>query len=540
VIGFDANRYCFKVLKTPKAMPQPLRMHQVRRIFEFHQQGRSIRQMEQLSGVSRNTIREYLRRIPLSGLSIEELLKLDDEHLMAIVQTDAIGKNRAGRLVDDRHQIIEQRLGHFKAELSRRGVTRQLLWQEYRSDHPEGYGYTQFCEHLSRHLKRDQAVMHFVHQPGEQLQVDFAGGKLGYVDRSTGEWIACEVLVCAMPFSHYAYVEALRSQQQQEFIKGLAHALHYLGGVPHSIKCDNMKTAVVRSNRYEPSFTEAMEWMAAHYGTTIVTARVRKPRDKSSVEKAVDLTYKNIYAPLRDQVFHSLEELNAAIGRQLEVFNAQPFKVKTGSRKQLFEQQEKSELKELPCSPYLVKNITHGKVQRNYHIILGEDRHQYSVPYTLIGKKLRVIYTTDTVEVYDQLHRVVVHKRSYKKNRYTTLAEHMPPNHRHMAEQRGWDDEYFLREASYRGQAVHEVIKRILTSKAFYEQTYNSCLGILRLGKQYGNQRLEAACQRALPAPTVNYGLIADILKKHLDKTSPVQERATPSHGQIRGPQTYQ
>lgn len=521
-------------------MPQPLRMHQVKRIIEFHQQGHSIRQIEKLSGTSRNTIREYLRKILLSGLSTEELLKLDDGQLMSIVQIEAIGKNRPGRQMDDRHCFIEQRLEYYRTELNRRGVTRQLLWQEYRLDHPEGYSYTQFCEHLGRYLKHDQAVMHFVHRPGEQMQVDFAGGKLGYVDRSTGEWMACEVLVCALPFSHYVYVEALRSQQQQEFIKGLSHAFHYLGGVPASVKCDNLRTAVVRANRYEPSFTEAMDYLAEHYNTTIVTARVRKPRDKPSVEKAVDLAYKNIYAPLRDQVFHSLQELNAAIHRQLEVFNAQPFKVKAGSRKQLFEEQEKGRLKELPSSPYLIKNITHGKVQRNYHVILGEDRHQYSVPYNLIGKQLKVIYTTDTVEVYDQLQRVAVHQRSYKKNGYTTLAQHMPPHHKHITEQRGWDDEYFLREASYRGQAVQEVIKKILTSKAFYEQTYNSCLGILRLGKQYGNQRLEAACQRALTAPTVSYGMIANILKRNLDKTSPAHGCTTPSHGQIRGPQTYQ
>jgi transposase len=301
-----------------------------------------------------------------------------------------------------------------------------------------------------------------------------------------------------------------------------------------------MRTAVLRANRYEPTFTEAMEHMAAHYSTTILTARVRKPRDKPSVEKAVDLTYKNIYAPLRDQVFHSLEQLNAAVRKQLEQFNVKPFKVKEGTRKQLFETDERPKLKELPASPYLMRYVTQGKVQRNYHIILGEDRHQYSVPYTLIGKRLKVIYTTDTVEVYDNLQRVAVHQRSYKKNGYTTLANHMPSNHKHVTEQRGWDDEYFLREASYCGQAVQEVIKKILTSKAFYEQTYNSCLGILRLGKQYGSQRLEAACERALLAPVVNYGMIANILKRHLDKTSSDPIRTTPPHEQIRGPQTYQ
>lgn len=515
-------------------------MHQVKRIIEFHLQGHSIRQIERLSGISRNTVREYLRRISLSGYSMEELLKMEDESLMGIVQIEAIEKDRSGRSADDRYGLIESRLAYYKSELCRRGVTRHLLWKEYRSDHPEGYGYSQFCEHLGRYLQRDQAVMHLVHRPGEQLQVDFAGGKLGYVDRGTGEWMACEVLVCAMRYSHYVYVEALRSQQQPEFIKGLAHALHYLGGVPQSIKCDNMRTAVVRAHRYEPSFTEAMEYLAAHYDTSILAARVRKPRDKPSVEKAVDLAYKNIYAPLRDQIFYSLEELNTAIGKQLEVFNSQPFKVKAGSRRQLFEAEEKPRLKALPSSPYLIKNVTQSKVQRNYHVILGVDRHQYSVPYTLIGKRLKVIYTTDTVEVYDNLQRVAMHKRSYKKNGYTTVAEHMPPNHRHVAQQRGWDDGYFLREASYRGQAVQEVVKKILASRAFYEQTYNSCLGILRLGKQYGSQRLEAACQRALGAPLVNYGMIANILKRNLDQSPDDPLQTTPPHQQIRGPQSYQ
>ena len=514
-------------------------MHHVKRIIEFHQQGRSVRQIERLSGLSRNTIREYLRRISLRGESLEDLLKLEDEPLMAIVQTDALEKNRPGRCTDERHKFIEGKLEYYKAELARRGVTRQRLWQEYRSDHPEGYGYTQFCEHVSRYLKGDTAVMHFDHHPGEQLQVDFAGGKLGYLDRSTGEWVVCEVLVCAMPYSHYVYVEALRSQQQEEFIKGLSNALRYLGGVPLSIKCDNMRTAVTRANRYEPSFTEAMEYMAAHYGTTIVTARVRKPRDKASVEKAVDLAYKSIYAPLRDQTFHSLEQLNAAVRKQLDLLNAQPFKVKSGSRKQWFEADEKPVLKELPSSAYLIRKVTQSKVQRNYHVILGEDRHQYSVPYTLIGKRLKIIYTTDTVEVYDNLLRVALHKRSYRKNHYTTIAQHMPANHKQVTQQRGWDDEYFLRQASYCGQAVQEVIKKILQSKAFYEQTYNSCLGILRLGKQYGSQRLEAACQRALAAPMVNYGMIANILKRHLDQTAPEIIQTTPPHEQIRGPQTY-
>lgn len=522
-------------------MAKSIRMHQIKKIIELQQQGRSIRQTARLTGLSRNTIREYLRRISASGLTFTEMLALDDDSLSAVVYTDAIEKRTAGRSVDERYSNLETRLDHYCADLRKRGVTKQLLWEEYRQQHPNGYGYTQFCEYINHRIKIDEAVMHFVHRPGETLQVDFAGGKLGYVEPSTGEWITCEVLVCALPFSHYLYVEALRSQRQEDFIPALGRCLGFLGGVTQCLKFDNMRTAVLKSNRYEPVFTEAMQFFAAHYGTTAMAARVGKPRDKASVEKAVDLSYKHIYAPLRNQIFHSLEALNAAIRKRLDLFNARPFKNKSGSRKQLFEEHEKPCLKALPSSEYEIKRTTEGKVQRNYHVILGEDRHQYSVPYTLIGKRLKIIYTADIVEIYADLKRVALHKRSYKKNGHTTNPDHRPPNHKYAAEQGAWDDEYFLRNASYLGQSVQEVVKRILKSKLLQVQTYNSCLGILRLGKQYGSTRLEAACQRALPAPTVNYGMIKSILENHLDKVMDNQIGLDiPDHHQIRGPEEYQ
>lgn len=522
-------------------MSQPLRMHQIKRIIELYQEGRSIWETKRLTGLSRNTIREYLRRIQGCGLSPSQLLTLDDESLRLIVYADAFEQGHAGRKVDMRYEAITKDLDRYLSELRRRGVTRQLLWEEYRREHPEGYGYSQFCEHLREHSKKNEAVMHFTHQAGEQLQVDFAGDKSGYVDIATGEWIACEVLVCTMPYSNYMYVEALRSQKQEDFINGLTNAFHYLGGVPLCIKCDNMKTAVVRANRYEPQFTEAMDHVAAHYGTTILTARVRKPRDKSSVEKGVDLTYKRIYAPLRNQTFHSLEQLNAAFRTQLELFNSRSFKNKVGSRKQWFESEEKPILKDLPATCYEIKHVTYSKVQRNYHVILGADRHQYSVPYELIGKQLKIIYTSQTVEVYHDLKRVALHGRNYKKHAYTTLAEHMPINHQHIHQQRGWDGAYFEKQASTIGDSTLQVIRRVLESKIFYQQTYNSCLGILRLAKQYGKDRLEAACQRALPAPVVNYGMIANILKRNLDKvTISSSIPSVPDHDQIRGADWYQ
>lgn len=521
-------------------MSKPICMHQIRLIIEMRQQDRSIRQTVKLTGLSRNTIREYLRKISNCGLPLAELLALDDESLSAIVYTDPTDKLSAGRTVDERHADLKALLPGYSKQLEKRGVCKQLLWEEYRRDHPEGYGYTRFCAYLNQHLGIDQAVMYFTHKPAEKAQADFAGDKPGYVDRATGEWIACESLVCVLPFSHYMYVEVIRSQKQEDFISGMARFKRFLGGCTLSLKLDNMRTAVVRSNRYEPSFTEAMDYFAAHYGIAVVTARVAKPRDKGSVEKAVDLSYKRIYAPLRNQTFYSLEELNAAIRKQVDLFNQRPFKAKSGSRKQLFEEHEKPLLKPLPVSDYELRYTTQSKVQRNYHVIVGADRHYYSVPYTLIGKRLKIIYTADTIEIYDNLKRVALHKRSYQKYGHTTTMEHRPPNHQAVVEQGAWDDEYVLRLASTIGPSVQEVVNRILKSYIFYEQAYDSCKGIFRLGNKYSNARLENACKRALPASKVNYRMVESILRNNLDKISldPVQSHI-PDHDQIRGANHY-
>jgi transposase len=443
-------------------MAKPLTMHQIKRIIEFQFQDKSTRKIARLTGLSRDTISKYVQRIKDSGLTQEELLVLKNEDLVSLVYTESIEKGTSGRSVDSRHEILVSRLHEYQQELLKnRHLTRQLLWEEYRKEYPDGYGYTQFCEHLKRYEIQKEAVMYFKHVPGEQMQVDFAGDKLGYVDIRTGEWVWCEVLLAVFPYSHYLYVEALRSQKQEDFIHGLANAFIFFGGVPLSVKLDNMRTAVSKANRYEPTFTEAMEFLAQHYETTMLTARVRKPRDKGSVENGVGLAYKRIYAVLRKERFHSMEELNRALRAQLEQLNSRPFQKKDGCRKQMFEAHEKPLLKPLPTTRYQIKHVTYGKVQRNYHIIVGEDRHQYSVPYRLIGKRLKAVYTTDTVEIYDNLDRVAIHRRSYQKNAYTTAMEHRPPNHQAVVEYEVWDDEYFLREASYRGQAVHAVVKRI-------------------------------------------------------------------------------
>lgn len=384
--------------------------------------------------------------------------------------------------------------------------------------------------------------MHFQHQPGECMMVDFAGDLLFYIDADTGEKIACQVLICILPYSGYTYVQAMYSQKQEDFVSGLNHALYFFGGVPRNIKMDNLKSGVKKANRYDPDFTDLINSFSAHFGTNCTTTRIAKPKDKASVENAVITTYRRIYAPLRDRHFFSLAELNHAILDQLQQHHKMRFQNKPFTRHDLF-LEEKPMLAALPDKAFEKHSITQAKVQRNYHVQLGQDKHFYSVPYPLIGKTLKVIYTQDTVEIYDRLVRIAFHQRISRSYGYTTLKEHMPANHLHYQEQRGWDGDYFKRQSLKIGDFTHEFVSRLLLSKDFIEQTYNACLGVLRLDKKYSVGRLENACARALLSPNISYRQLESILKRGLDK-APLPDRIQqqikiPFHSNIRGKQQY-
>lgn len=513
-------------------------MHQIRQILELRQQGISLRKMERLTGFSRNTIRDYVRRAEASGRSLGELLALDDGALAGVI----FGDESPAASSDPRWPDLEGRLGALSRELHKTGVTKWLLWEEYRREQPRGYSYTQFSLYLRQFLERQDAVMHLRHSPGEVMMVDFAGDRLRWVDPATGEEHWCEVLVCTLPFSSLTYVEALPSQKQEDFLLGICNALAYFGGVSLSIRCDNLRSAVTKSSRYEPVFTEAFELLCAHYQTTPSAARVGRPRDKASVENAVNKVYQRIYGPLRNEEFHSLAALNAAVRKQLDWHNQQPFKGRTYSRRDIFEQEERAHLRPLPAQPYQLQHAVWAKVQRNYHVILGEDRHQYSVPFALMGKTLKILYTAETVEIYHDLLRVAVHRRDRRPHTYTTVADHMPANHRHWHERQGWTPDYFLDKARKVGPATLAAFERILQTRVFLEQTYNTCLGILKLANRYGPERLEAACQYAQAAPRINYTLLNNILLNNREQAAAPQtsEQKTPPHDNVRGPSAYQ
>ncbi len=511
-------------------------MTQIRKIFQCRKNGWSIRKISKRTGISRNTIRTYLRRIRERGKDIDQVLELSDAQLSVLASREKSEE-------DQRIKELWDELPSIEKELSRVGVTRKVLWEEYRDKNPDGYGYSQFCDHLQRWRRAQQVVMHMVHEPGEILEVDYTGKKLNYVDQETGEVIDCDSLITVLPYSNMIFLEVVANQQQGHLVTALGHALEYYEGVPQAIKVDNMRSAVTKSDRYEPTFTQVMDEFAQHHQTTAITARVGKPRDKSNVENSVRIVYQAIYAKLRDRIFFSISEINEAVRPLLDKLNEKQMDGKEYSRKGIFEAHEKATLKTLPSSRFIVRKTAEYKVQKNYHIMLGEDRHFYSVPYRLVGQKVRVRYCFKLVEIYHQHLRVAAHERVHTKYEWTTIKEHMPANHQHIKDQRGWTAQDVEAKASKIGAYTLQVTQRILQRKIFVQQTFNSCLGLQSLGKKYGNDRLELACKRALcHGTTPTYKMIKNILNLGLDQAE-IQNKInfkTPDHDNIRGSQIYQ
>lgn len=510
-----------------------LTMNQIRLVIRLLGEGLSQRKIAKQLGISRNTIRSYKQTLDRLGLSPQQAYALEEASLSALLfQQDH------APVTSERSRLLEEQLPALSKDLIHRHVTRQLLWEEYRQSHPDGYGYTQFCQRLNHYIERQDVTMVLFHQPGDVLEIDFAGDKLHYIDANTGEVVRCEVFLATLAYSKHTYVEALPNQSLGEFIPALANALRYFGGVPASIKCDNMRTAVKRSNRYEPTFTDALTQLSLHYGTTLTAARVRKPRDKPSVEGSVNAVYKQIYARLRNEQVFSVSELNAAIRTHLDRFAQRPFKGRNYSRQELFEQEEKSLLSPLPMEHFSLKQVVQAKVQINYHVTLGQDMHLYSVPYRYARKQTRIVYDQHQVEIYCGHERIAIHQRNRTRHTYTTLREHMPPNHQAIHDLRGMTPDDFLVRARVIGPATEQVISRILSSRSFVEQTHNSCLGLLRLAKRYGQQNLEEACTEAVLLPKAGYRIVKGILDRGPIKR-PAQDFKTPEHANIRGAQSY-
>ena len=487
--------------------------------------------------VSKNTVKEYVRRAEAIYGDVSKALGASDEELFKALYSPVDKHSHA------REEVFNAQLEYWTRELKRVGVTRQLLWREYRQAHHDGYGYSQFCERLRRYVERRDLTMVLSHVPGQAMYLDFAGKTLAWVDRHTGQLHACEVLVAVLPHSHYTFAIALPSQKVLDFIHGINEALLYFGGVPQAILSDNLRSYVSKASRYEPDFNELCVQLSAHYQCDLQATRVAKPRDKASVENIVSTVYKRIYAPLRDEVFHSLDELNDAIALALHEHNEQPFQKRPGCRRGCFEADEKSLLAPLPNQVFELKKSASAKVQRNYHIYLGEEKNYYSVPYQYVGKQAQVTYTSRTVEVFVNQQRIATHRRlsPHDTYRYQTLEQHMPRNHREWRKAQGYDAAYFIEQARRIGPATEWAMGQVLVSRFHETQSYRSCRGILSLAQKYTPQRLENAALRCQGATKASYTMLKNILERGLDQQPrQLDVFRPPEHDNIRGPEAYQ
>jgi transposase len=506
-------------------------MSQIKNLLQLYKQGRSRKYMARSLGISRNTVKSYLEKLSLINIDLEDLLLLEGPELER--------KFHAGNPAykDERFEHLKSRLDYFEEELSRHGVNRVVLWEEYKSDYPLGYGYTQFCHHLKQQLIARKPSMILMHHPGEKLFVDFAGKKLSYVDKYTGEVIWCPVFVACLPYSDYSFVMAVRSQGIEDFIHALRCCLEYLGGVPKVLVPDNLKSAIVRANRYEPDVNRALEDFCNHYNMAIVPARVGKPKDKALVENQVKLSYSRIYAKLRNQQFFDLASLNQGIAGKNRAHNQTRMQQKPYCREERFLANERPFLQPLPKEPHEIKYYRELKAAKNNHVQLTHDNHYYSVPYQWIGERVKVIYTRSMVRIYARGEMVAIHQRDYTSGTYTTVREHLCSHHQHYLDR---SPSYYMQQAERKSKVLLEVIKLLFEGGRPPEQNYRTCDGLMNLQRKTDPDIFQKACEEAIACKCYSYRFILNIIENL--KKQPVQAASTaplPEHGNIRGKGYY-
>lgn len=512
---------------------QFISMNKIRQILRLYSQKKGKLSIAEQTGVSRNTVKKYVQIFLQSGLDFKEIFELCDTDL-ELIFTQPPEKPPAHRL-----QTLFGLFPYVDKELKKKGVTRQLIWEDYRKQYPDGVGRSQFNHYYVQWKGQVNPSMHMEHKAGDKMYVDFTGDRLSIIDRVSGEIRDVEVFVAILGASQLTYVEAVMTQQKDDFIAACENAMHYYGGVPAAIVPDNLKSAVTRSSKYEPTLNETFADFAEHYGTTVLPARAYKPRDKALVENAVRLVYTRIYAKLRGNAYFSLEELNTAIRIALEQHNDAMLRGRNYSRRQQYEEVERLVMQPLPPLRYEMKKQLFVTVMKNGHVSLSPDKHYYSVPYRFIGKKVKLLYSRHSVEVFYNYERIALHKRVKSSYTYSTEKDHLASAHRFVSE---WTPDKFLNWAAGIHEDVRLYILKILGRKQHPEQAYKSCLGVLSFGNKVGTERLTRACQRALGYGLYNYKTIQKILERGLDKQAEEEntEEQMPLHDNIRGEDYYQ
>jgi transposase len=508
-----------------------LSMRQIKEILKLkHQNQLSIREIARSCGLPSSTVGDYLKRAEAARLSWPLPEEVNEDYLLEKL----LGVTAGTAAVEAPRDLPDWK--HLHEELRRPGVTLQLLWQEYRQAHPQGYAYSRFCQLYREWAATLEPVLRQVHVPGERMFVDWAGQTVPIHNASDGTTAAAHLFVAVLGASNKTFVEAFPNEQLPCWIAGHCHAYAFFGGVTKITVPDNPKTGVIRPCRYEPLLHRTYQEMAEHYGTVILPARIKKPRDKAKVETGVQISQRQILAVLRDQRFFSVGALNQAISPLLANLNEQPFQKLEGSRNRWFEAHEKAQLLPLPQSPFEWATWSKATANIDYHVVV--DHHYYSVPYQLIHEQLDVRQTDSTVELFHHHKRVAAHRRSTQRGGFSTLEEHRPKAHQKHLE---WTPSRIVQWAAKIGPHCARVVEHILASRPHPEQGFRSCLGIIRLGKAEGTQRLEAACGRAWHFGLCSYASIKSILQRHLESQPLEQELKleSPSHDNLRGGPYY-
>ena len=502
-------------------------MRKIEEVLRLRAEGMSPQTIAASIGAGRSTVYEYLARADAAGICWPLPEGMDGAAVQALLFPESTAELATRRPVPDWRRI-------HKEMKSKRHVTLRLLWLEFKADNPEAWGYSQFCFHYQQWLGRQEVVMRLSYKAGERMFVDFAGDTACYTDPETGEIQVAQIFVAVLGASGMLYVEATRSQDLGSWLMAHAHAFEAYGGVSELTVPDNLKSGVTKACNYDPELNRSYLELARHYDTAVVPTRVRRPRDKAAVEAGVLTVERWVLAPLRHRQFFSLAELNAAIAEQTQKLNARPFRGEPTSRAELFAELELPALKPLPSSRYELAAWKKVTVSIDYHVEF--DRRFYSVPYRLVRQHLQLRATVSIVEVFEGNNRVASHPREYGRRRYVTDPDHMPASHRAHLE---WSPSKLVGWAGTISADTASVVNGILESKPHPEQGYRACLGVMRLARRYGDERLGLACTRALSCGALSYTSVKSILAEGLDRVplplEPSQTPPPPEHHNLRG-----
>lgn len=506
-----------------------LNMRRIRDVLRLkYGQGLSERQIAASLTLSKTSVGTYLRRARQAGLRWPLPESLDDDGLELLLFPAAPTVPDPDRPVPD--------WTHIDRELRRPGVTRMLLWEEYRASYPEGFAYTWFCTHYEAWKGRVRPTMRQTHVGGEKVFVDFAGDRIDIIDPESGEVRAMKLFVAAMGASNYIYAEAVATEGLEDWIGAHVRMFAFLDGVPRVIVPDNLKSAVLKADRYDPGLNRTYAEMAEHYGTAILPARPRKPRDKAKVEVAVQVAQRWILARLRNRRFFSLAELNAEIRQLRDELNMRVMRGYAASRADLFATLDRPHLQPLPSTPYAFARWKRARVAPDYHVEM--DSSWYSVPFGLIREEVDIRVCGEIVEIFHKGQRVASHLRCPGRRSHVTLPDHMPSAHRRHAE---WTPGRMLAQAAKLGPSVTAFCEAVMADRPHPEQGFRTCLGVLALGKSYDATRLDAACRRGLAIRARSVASIRSILKNGLDRAF-IEDRPEDrplNHANIRGQGYY-